>query len=447
MTDTAADPGLGETHWLATRKAMARLLPLMCAIYFMSFIDRTNVALAKGALAADLGIDAAAYGLGAGIFFIGYALLEVPSNLAAHRFGPRKWIARIAVTWGALSTAMMFVQGPWSFYVLRVLLGVAEAGLFPALMYMVTLWFAPKDRAVAVGWIYTAPSLALILGNPLGAALMQLGAVSGMGSLHGWQWMFLLEGVPTIVVGVILYFTLPNRPSEVKWLSPKEAQALEAHAVIDTHGHADLHSAHWIAALKRPTTVLIALIYFLNQVAFVGLYFFTPSIVAQMRVKSPLLVGVLSSSVGIGFLIGVLTLPRIHRRISNECGFLGVLTAGVVVSACAFIATKNQAVQITLLGITGFFAGGILPSYWAVAMKRLQGVQAAAGLAFINTIGLLGGFVGPYLFGLAETVTGRSDAGFNVVVVASVLGLLLVPLLARAIHAAERPVAAAGAAG
>ena len=438
MSATTVDHSLGETHWLATRKAMARLLPLMCAIYFLSFIDRTNVALAKSALAADLGISAAAYGLGAGIFFIGYALLEVPSNLAAHRIGPRVWIARIAVTWGLLSTAMMFVQGVWSFYVLRVLLGVAEAGLFPALMYMVTLWFAPKDRAVAVGWIYTAPSLALIIGNPLGASLMQLG---GMGGLHGWQWMFLLEGVPTILFGIVLFFRLPNRPSDVKWLSPQEAQALEANAVIDTHGHADLTSTDWIAAIKRPTTVLIALIYFLNQVAFVGLYFFTPSIVAQMHVRSPVVVGILSSSVGIGFLLGVLTLPRIHRRVANECGFLGVLTAGVVVSACAFIGIKNQAVQIVLLGITGFFAGGILPSYWAVAMKRLQGVQAAAGLAFINTVGLLGGFVGPYLFGLAETMTGRSDSGFNVVVVSSVLGLCLVPALAKAIRSAARPAA------
>ncbi|WP_321798243.1 MFS transporter [Caballeronia sp. J97] len=444
MTAATVDHSLGQTHWLATRKAMARLIPLMCAIYFLSFIDRTNVALAKSALAADLGISAAAYGLGAGIFFIGYALLEVPSNLAAHRVGPRAWISRIAVTWGALSTAMMFVQGEWSFYALRVLLGIAEAGLFPALMYMVTLWFAPKDRAVAVGWIYTAPSVALIIGNPLGAGLMQLG---GIGGLHGWQWMFLLEGLPTIVLGVVLFFKLPNRPSEVKWLSPQEAQALETHAVIDTHGHAELTTADWLSALKRPTTVLIALIYFLNQVAFVGLYFFTPSIVAQMHVTSPILVGVLSSSVGIGFLIGVLTLPRIHRRVSNECGFLGVLTAGVVVSACAFIATRNQAVQITLLGVTGFFAGGILPSYWAVAMKRLQGVQAAAGLAFINTIGLLGGFVGPYLFGLAETMTGRSDSGFNVVVAASVLGLLLVPLLAKSIRAAERPAGGAEASG
>jgi MFS family permease len=441
MTDATVEHGPGDTHRLATRKAMARLLPLMCLIYFMSFIDRTNVALAKTALATDLGISAAAYGLGAGIFFVGYALLEIPSNLAAHRFGPRRWIARIAVTWGVLSTAMMFVQGEASFYVLRVLLGVAEAGLFPALMYMVTLWFAPKDRAVAVGWIYTAPSIALIIGSPLGAALMQLGGTAG---LHGWQWMFLIEGVPTVLVGIILYFKLPDRPSDVSWLSAAEAKALVEHAVIDVHGHAELFSTNWMAAIKRSTTVLIAIIYFMNQVAFVGLYFFTPSIVAQMHVKSPLLVGFLSSSVGIGFLAGVLLLPRIHLRVRNDCTFLGVLTAGVVASACAFIATREQAVQIILLGVTGFFAGGVLPSYWSVAMKRLQGIQAAAGLAFINTVGLLGGFVGPYLFGLAEKASGRSDAGFNVVVVASALGLLLVPLLAKAIKHENRPAAPGG---
>ena len=183
-----------ELHRIATRKAMLRLIPLMCAIYFMSYLDRTNVSLAKARLATDLGISAAAYGLGAGIFFLGYALLEVPSNLAAHRFGPRRWIARIAVTWGALSAAMMFVQGEWSFYTIRVLLGVAEAGLFPALMYMVTLWFAPKDRSVAVGWIYTAPALALVIGNPLGGAFMQM---DGFAGLHGWQWLFLLGRVHT----------------------------------------------------------------------------------------------------------------------------------------------------------------------------------------------------------------------------------------------------------
>ncbi|WP_144158219.1 MFS transporter [Paraburkholderia sp. BCC1885] len=423
--------GGNELHRMATRKAMLRLIPLMCAIYFMSYLDRTNVSLAKARLAADLGISAAAYGLGAGIFFLGYALLEVPSNLAAHRVGPRRWIARIAVTWGALSAAMMFVQGEWSFYTVRVLLGIAEAGLFPALMYMVTLWFAPKDRSVAVGWIYTAPALALVIGNPLGGAFMQM---DGFAGLHGWQWLFLLEGLPTIFVGVVLWFALPERPTNARWLSGAEARILEARAVPDA-AHAGFFSQDWLAALKRPATVLIGLIYFLNQVAFVGLVFFTPAMIQQMHVKSPLMVGVLSSSVGIGFLLGVLILPRIHRRVTNDCVYLGVLTAGLIVSAIMFISSTVLLAQLGLFVVTAFFAGGVLPLYWAIAMKRLHGIQAAAGLAFINTIGLIGGFVGPYLFGLAETASGKSASGFSVVVGASILGLLLVPLLARAIRA------------
>ena len=426
--------GSSELHRIATRKAMLRLIPLMCAIYFMSYLDRTNVALAKARLAADLGISAAAYGLGAGIFFLGYALLEVPSNLAAHRVGPRRWIARIAVTWGALSASMMFVQGEWSFYTIRVLLGIAEAGLFPALMYMVTLWFAPKDRSVAVGWIYTAPALALVIGNPLGGAFMQM---DGFAGLHGWQWLFLLEGLPTIAVGVMLWFKLPERPSDARWLSKEEASVLEARAVPDA-AHARRFSEDWVAALKRPATVLIGLIYFLNQVAFVGLVFFTPAMIQQMHVKSPLMVGVLSSSVGIGFLLGVLILPRIHRRVSNDCVYLGVLTAGLVVSAITFISSTFLAAQLALFVVTAFFAGGVLPLYWAIAMKRLHGLQAAAGLAFINTIGLIGGFVGPYLFGLAESASGKSASGFSVVVGASVLGLILVPLLAKAIQSEGR---------
>ncbi|CAI8862387.1 MFS transporter [Pseudomonas sp. IT-P171] len=428
-----------QTHWLATRRAMARLIPLMCAIYFMSYLDRTNVALAKAALSADLGISAAAYGLGAGIFFLGYALLEVPSNLLAHRIGPRRWIARIAVTWGALSSAMMFVQGEWSFYLLRVLLGIAEAGLFPALMYMVTLWFAPKDRAIAIGWIYIAPALALVIGNPIGGALMKM---DGIGGLHGWQWMFLLEGLPSIIVGVILWFKLPERPRDARWLTKAEAESLEAHALLP--GHADSHefSGHWVKALKRPTTILIGLIYFLNQVAFVGLVFFTPSIIQQMQITSPLTVGLLSSSVGIGFLAGVLVLPRIHRKIARDCYCLGLFTCGLIASSVAFTLIDDASVRIALFTATAFFAGGVLPIYWAIAMKRLQGIQAAAGLAFINTIGLLGGFAGPYLFGLAEKATGLSSSGFYVIVGAAVLGLLLVPLLAKAINSEVSPLAA-----
>lgn len=421
------------THAAATRKAMQRLLPLMGVIYFLSNIDRANVALAKSQLVSDLGISAAVYGLGAGIFFLGYALLEVPSNLLAHRFGPRTWIARIAVSWGLVSACMMFVKGETSFYTLRVLLGIAEAGLFPALMYMVTLWFDPKDRPVVVGWIYTAPGIALLIGNLLGGALMQL---DGMGGLHGWQWMFLLEGLPTVLVGIVLYFKLPERPSDARWLTKAEAQALDSRAVIDDHVRLD--SAHWLAALKQPITILIGSIYFLNQLAYVGLVFFTPAIIQQMHVTSPLIVGLLASSTGVGFLLGVMILPRVHRRMKSDCLFLGQLTTGALVSATLMLTGASLPLQIALLACTSFFCGGVLPSYWGIAMKRLDGIQAAAGLAFINTLGQLGGFFGPFLFGIVETTTGRSSSGLIVVVASAFLGLLLMPLLARAIAAGGR---------
>ena len=416
-------------HHLATRKAMARLIPLMCVIYFMSFLDRTNVSLAKAHLAIDLGISAASYGIGAGIFFLAYALLDVPSNLMAHRVGPRRWIARIAVTWGALSASMMFIQGELSFYVLRILLGAAEAGLFPALMYMVTLWFAPKDRGVVVGWIYIAPALALALGNPLGGALMQM---DGIGGLHGWQWLFLLEGLPTIFVGVFLWFKLPERPSDARWLTPAEASILEKNADSGLHKHGD--TKNWLSALTSPTTILIGFIYFFNQVAFLGLVFFTPAIIMQMQIKQPFLIGLLSSSIGVGVLLGVLILPRIHRRFDRDAMSLGILTAGLAVSALALILTTNPVGKVALFIVTAFFGGGILPLYWSIAMKRLRGIQAAAGLAFINTIGLIGGFVGPYLFGLAEASSGRSDSGLYVAVAASLLGLFLIPILAWSIR-------------
>lgn len=195
-------------HSSATRKAFVRLVPLLMAAYFMAFVDRTNVGLAKSALEVDAGIDAAAYGLGAGLFFITYAVLEVPSNLILHRIGAKVWISRIAVTWGLITMAMMFISSPTIFYVLRLLLGAAEAGLYPGIMYLITTWFAQKDRATAVGLILTASSVAFIVANPIGGVLMKM---DGVGGLHGWQWLFVLEGIPTVLLGVIIFFVQIGR--------------------------------------------------------------------------------------------------------------------------------------------------------------------------------------------------------------------------------------------
>ncbi len=416
-------------HAVATRKVIFRLLPMMVAIYFLSFLDRTNIGMAKMALRSQLGIGPAAYGLGAGIFFWGYALLEIPSNLIGHKVGPRRWMARIAVTWGAIASCMMFVQGEWSFYILRLLLGIAEAGLFPLLMYITTLWLAQKDRAVAVGWIYIAPAAGLMIGNPIGGLLLQL---HGLAGLQGWQWLFLLEGIPTVLLGFAIWFVFPDRPTTASWLTKPQAEILEERAV----GEAP-QSLNWVSALTSPITVLMGIIYFLNQVGFVGLYFFVPSIVSQMHASSPFVVGLMASTVGIGFLLGVLTLPWIQRLFKGECLFVGILTACNVVASALYILTPQPSLRLLLLVVNGYFAGGILPIYWSVAMKRLTGIRAAAGLAAINTIGLIGGFVGPYLFGLVEAHTGKSASGFAIILITAIMGLALVPFLAKAVHSED----------
>ena len=440
MDFTSTSASADALHARATRKVMLHLLPVMFAIYFMSYIDRTNVALAKTHLATDAGIGAAAYGFGAGVFFISYAFLEIPSNLLMYRVGPRRWIARIAVTWGALSALMMFVQGPISFYVMRFLLGAAEAGLYPALMYMVTLWFAQRYRATVIGLIYLAPTTALIVGSPLGGALMEL---DDLGGLHGWQWMFLIEGLVTVLVGVLVWFKLPSVPSEARWLAPDEAAVLSERAVGgDPHSETKIRG-NVKKAFGRPFVLVVALIYFFNQITNVGIVFNIPSIVESLGVQGSFLIGLVSGSAGIGATIGVLVVPRVFRHYSHrEATAVGVLAAATTVIAVAYALSSSPVVRIILITAAMIFVFGTLPLFWSIAMARMSGLMAAAGLAFINTVGLIGGFVGPYLFGIIEDATGNPSGGFFVVIASSVVGVLLAPVLARAIRSEDAKTAA-----
>ena len=426
------------------RRAIRVLLPIMILAYFFSFLDRTNLALAKTVFASQLGIGPAAYGFGAGLFFLVYAFLEVPSNLVAYRVGPRRWIARIAVTWGAVSAATMFVQGPLSFYALRLLLGAAEAGLFPALLYLTTCWFSYRERALVVSWLYVAPPIALIIGNPVSGLIMELDGTAG---LHGWQWMFLLEGLPTILVGLLVWFKLPDNPSAAHWLTPAEASLLERRAIASAEQKHAIERAGWVRALFSPVTLLIGSIYFLNQVGWLGLVFFTPGAIHQMKVSSPFLVGLLSSSIGIGALIGVLVLPRVHRRMASDGLALAIFTLGFLVCGLGFSMIGNHPAQIALIIGGAAFGVGILPVYWAIAMRRLHGIQAAAALAAINTMGLTGGFVGPYLFGLAESWSGRSSSGFTVIAIASALAMVPIFMFSRAERAGRDEVVPLAAVG
>jgi MFS family permease len=431
MTIDSVSSAADTLHERVTRKAMIRLLPVMLAAYFMAYIDRTNVALAKTQLQADVGISATAFGLGAGVFFISYAFLEVPSSLVMHRIGPRRWITRIALTWGALSAAMMFVQNEWSFYVLRFFLGAAEAGLYPTLMYMVTVWFSQKHRATVVGFIYLAPTVALIVGNPMGGALMEFDGALG---LHGWQWMFLIEGIVTMLVGILVWFSLPEVPSDAKWLTSEEAEVLSARATGDGSDADNRIKGNLKKAFGRPFIVIVALIYMFNQITNVGIVFNMPSIVEDLEIHGAFLIGLVSGSSGIGATVGVLLVPVVHRRFSNEIALIGILAAATAVTSAVFVVSSSPVAQILLIAVSMVFVFGTLPLFWSVAMARMSGVVAAAGLAFINTIGLLGGFIGPYAFGLAEDATGNPSAGLYVAIASSIVGVVLTPLLAGAVR-------------
>lgn len=409
------------------KKAMTRLLPIIGIIYFLSYVDRANVALAKTALAADAGIGAAAYGLGAGLFFVSYALLEVPSNLALHRVGPRVWIARIAVTWGAVSAAMMFVQNETSFYVLRLLLGAAEAGLVPALMYMVTLWFSQKHRVTMVGLIYTAPCIGALVGSPVSGALMEL---DGAGGLHGWQWMFLIEGLATIVVGGLAWRYLPDRPSDARWLTAEESALLADRVVVPEVPSGARARGNFRLAFGNPIVLVLAAIFFVNQAIQAGVAFNFPAVLQELGLKSSFLVGLVAGGVGLTGLAGVLLFPWLQRRYGHEVLLIGICAGAVLVLMIGFLVSTDAVWRVSLVLVSSFFGLGTLPLFWSVAMSRMAGVVAAAGLAFFNSVGIIGSFVGPVVYGRIEEATGSLFAPYSAIVAAACVGLLLVGLLA-----------------
>ncbi|WP_225994302.1 MFS transporter [Streptomyces sp. SS1-1] len=443
-------PVVGGPHAAATRKAMLRLLPLLCLTYFMSYVDRTNIALAKTHLQADVGISAAAFGLGAGLFFLTYALFEVPSNLIMYRVGPRRWIARIALSWGAVTSLMMFISDDVTFYIGRIALGAAEAGLYPAMMFMMTRWFAQKDRATAIGFIYLAPTLGLLLGGPLGGALMELDDVAGF---HGWQWMFLVEGLITMGIGLVVLALLPEVPADAKWLAADEAAVLSEGAEHTARGGEsnggttpDGKGAHTLKgnvgqAFGRPFILLIGVIYFLNQLTMNGVTFNVPSIIESLDVNGSFVVGLLSGVTGIGGTIGVLVIPALYRRFPRESLTIGVLAVSPALVAAVFLAVSSPSVRIVLIGVMSMLLFGTLPVFWSVAMARMTGIVAAAGLAFINTVGLTGGFVGPYLFGLAESDSGDPTSGFPIIIVASLVAGGLAVALRWALRREDRTTA------
>ena len=381
-----------------------RLLPFLLLLYIISWLDRVNVGFAQLQLSADFGFSNTLYSVGAGIFFVGYGLCEIPSNLLLARYGARLWIARIMITWGLISAAMMFVQGTASFYGLRFLLGVAEAGFLPGIIYYLSHWFPRVHRARAVSWFMIGIPLSLVFGGPLSGWIMQ--DFDEYLGLHGWQWMFLAEGIPAVLLGFVVLGFLTEKPAEAHWLSAEQRTWLtERIAGEQREAHAR-HGFGLRAALTHPTVWLLAVVMFCCQTGSYGLSFWVPSIVKSLTGYSEFAVGMFTA---IPYIVAALAMLLVGRS-SDRTGerFLHVAIPSLVGAAGFLAVGYMHSPMLAMLALSVAAAGDYCTRgpFWALPGKFLTGSAAAGGIALINSMGALGGAIGPPIVGKLRDFTG-----------------------------------------
>jgi MFS transporter, ACS family, tartrate transporter len=405
------------------RKVTWRLIPFMFLLYIVSYLDRVNVSYAALQMNSALGFSPSIYSLGAGIFFIGYFIFEVPSNLILHRVGARLWMTRILITWGILSSAMMFVKGTASFYTLRFLLGVAEAGFFPGMILYLTYWFPSHVRGQAVGRFMTATAIAGAIGSPISGILLD--RMNGVAGMDGWQWLFLIEGIPAVLLGFITFFYLPDGPHRARWLSDEEKQWIKARLESE-HAQTVSHGEHSMgAALRSGRVWTFAAIYFAIIMSFYGVTFWLPLIVQALSGLSATSVGFLAAIPWVAATIGMILLSgssdisgerRWHVALSAMAGALGLIGAAL---------TTGPAAQLASLSLAATGIWGTLGPFWALSSKSLAGTGAAAGIALINSVGNLGGFLGPYLIGWVRTRTNSFTLALLALAVFPMIGAII----------------------
>jgi MFS transporter, ACS family, tartrate transporter len=394
------------------RRVTWRLIPLLFCCYIVAYIDRINVGFAKLQLQGALGVDPTdfngAYGLGAGLFFVGYFLFEVPSNLILHKVGARLWIARIMIVWGIVSMAFMFIKGVTSFYVLRFLLGAAEAGFFPGVILYITYWYPPAERARMIALFATGAIVAGVVGSPLSGALL---GMHGIGGLAGWQWLFLLEGLPAVLLGLVVLVFLPNNPNDAVWLSGAEKQWINERVLV---GGADGSAAggHTLRdCFTSPVVWLFCLIYFLRNVATYGYEMWLPTMVKNATGSSDTMVGFIN---GVPYLVAGVVMYLVGRHSDKTGERRHHIAAGAVVATVGFaLAATAQNAVMAIGGLVLAFAGSkaTLPPFWALSTEFLKGTAAAGGIALINSVGNLGGLFGPWAMGVIKDHTGSNFGG------------------------------------
>ncbi|GJB79506.1 MULTISPECIES: MFS transporter [Pseudomonas] len=387
-------------------KVAWRLMPLIMICYLFAFFDRINISFAKFQLQADLSLSDTAYGLGAGLFVVGYVLFEVPSNMMLYKVGARRWIARIMMSWGLATALMVFVTAEWQFYLLRFLIGAMEAGFAPGVLYYLTLWFPQHYRGRITSMLFLASAFAGLIGAPVSGLV--LGHMDGLFEMRGWHWLFLLGGLPCIGLGLVVLFTLKDRISDASWLSSDEKSYLASR--IASH-EMNKHEGSLLTALRLPGFMMLAFIYFLIQVASYGLNFWAPQLIRSAGIESATTIGLLTA---VPYVCGAISMVLVGRlsdatgeRRKFVCGLviigsIGFFSAGIFEAHVLYLT-----VSLALLG-AGIIAS--IPTFWSLPPKLLAGAGAgaAAGIALINTMGQVGGIVSPVMVGFIKDVTGST---------------------------------------
>jgi D-galactonate transporter len=420
---------------MIARKVAWRLAPLLMVCYFVAFLDRVNVGFAALTMNADLGFDSAVFGFGAGIFFIGYFIFEVPSNLVLEKLGARIWIARIMFSWGLVSAAMALVWNDTSFYIGRFLLGAAEAGFFPGIVLYLTFWFAAEHRAKMIGLFMAAVPISGIIGSPLSGWLLGL---EGKLGLHGWQWLFILEGLPAMILSVAVWHYLTDRPSEAHWLTAAERDWLETTLERERAHRDGVRKYRLGEALTNDRVLLLGVLYFGLVTGLYGVTFWLPQIVKGFGGLSNLAVGFIAALPTLAAAVAMVLWTRHSDRMRERpwhvalpafMGCLG-LSASAIVSDPIL---STIALSVALIGIYAAIA-----TSWTLPTAFLTGTAAAGGLALINSVGNLGGFAGPYFVGWIKTATGEYAPALLIIGVGVALSGLIA-LAMRPAVANERP--------
>jgi len=434
QTAQARAPGVDERN--LHRKMMRRILPFLFVCYVVSYLDRVNVGFAALTMNAHIGLTATSFGIGAGLFFLGYFLAEIPSNLIMMRVGARLWIARIMITWGLVSAATAFVTGPVQFGIARFLLGLGEAGFVPGVFLYLSLWFPSAVRARATSLFLLGIPVANIIGSPISGALVQ---VEGFG-LAGWQWLLILEALPAVILGVVCLFVLTDRPEKAEWLTPAERDVLVAKLAEEKAVIERKHPMTLGQALRNWRVLTLAAVNFCAIIGSLGIGLWLPQIIKQLGLATSLI----GTVAAVPYLCGAGAMV-VWGRLSDRGGdrtiypAISLFVGAAALTASAFTPTPLltiAALCVAVMGINSFVA-----TFWAVPSSFLTGRAAAGGIAMIVSIGNLGGFAGPYLIGLVRDLSGGFTAPLLVVGGILLVGALTMLAFGRQVRREALPAA------